>query len=172
MTLKLKTLKADITTLSVDAVVNAANCALEGGGGVDGAIHRAAGPELHQLCRTLGGCEVGRAKITPGFNLPARWIIHTVGPIWHGGESEEIEKLRSCYRESLVLAEKQGALSVAFPSISTGAYGFPIELASQVAVAEVSAYLAKNPCIEVTFACFSDTDNNIYESALSDLQPF
>jgi O-acetyl-ADP-ribose deacetylase (regulator of RNase III) len=160
--------KADITRLSVDAIVNAANESLLGGGGVDGAIHRAAGPRLLEECRNLGGCATGDAKITHGYDLPARWVIHTVGPIWHGGTSGEDELLASCYRRSLALADEHKARSVAFPAISTGAYGFPIERAAPIAVREVYSLMPKCESIqEVIFACFSDEALEIYERVLA-----
>ncbi|MBT8768570.1 O-acetyl-ADP-ribose deacetylase [Metapseudomonas boanensis] len=130
--------QGDITTLEVDAIVNAANSSLLGGGGVDGAIHRAAGPELLAHCRGLGGCPTGEARITPGFRLPARFVIHTVGPVWHGGDRREPELLAGCYRSSLALAEAEGLASIAFPAISCGVYGYPLEAAARIAAAELS----------------------------------
>ena len=159
----MKAIQADITTLQVDAIVNAANRSLLGGGGVDGAIHRAAGSELPEACRLLGGCDVGDAKITPGFRLPARYVIHTVGPVWHGGESGEGEKLASCYRRSLEVAQEHGVKTIAFPAISTGVYGYPIEAATRIAVETVSDYLSERgneP--DVTFCCFSARDLEVY----------
>jgi O-acetyl-ADP-ribose deacetylase len=157
----------DISRLEVDAIVNAANRTLLGGGGVDGAIHRAAGSELLAACRLLNGCETGFAKITRGYRLKAKWVIHTVGPVWRSGKSNEPELLKSCYRESLLLAEKNGVGSIAFPSISTGAYRFPIDLASEIAVSEVRQYLTNNSSLYVTFVCFSDADYKVYENLLS-----
>lgn len=154
----------DITRLAVDAIVNAAKPSLLGGGGVDGAIHRAAGPGLLAECRTLGGCETGQAKITGGHALPARHVIHTVGPVWRGGGHGEDELLASCYRTSLVLLRGHGLRSIAFPAISTGAYGFPMERATRIAVDTVRAVLAGEPDIDrVVFCCFSARDREIYE---------
>jgi O-acetyl-ADP-ribose deacetylase len=155
--------KGDITALDVDAIVNAANRSLLGGGGVDGAIHRAAGPELLQECRTLGGAETGEAKITGGYRLRARHVIHTVGPIWHGGGRDEERLLAECYRNSLRIAAENGLKTLAFPSISTGAYGFPIDRAAPIALATVKEFLGSNPGLEkVFFVCFSQGDLGVY----------
>jgi O-acetyl-ADP-ribose deacetylase (regulator of RNase III) len=164
---RLRALQANIVTLSVDAIVNAANSSLLGGGGVDGAIHRAAGPKLLEECRSLGGCKVGEAKLTKGYQLPARFIIHTVGPVWRGGKNGEPELLASCYRGSLAIAAKHGMRSIAFPSISTGVYGYPIELAARVAVETVCDVVRKSSKIEeIIFCCFSQNDLDVYESLL------
>ncbi len=160
-------MRADITTLAVDAIVNAANTSLLGGGGVDGAIHRAAGPELLAACRSLGGCTTGDAKITRGFRLPAPWVIHTVGPVWRGGGRGERELLASCYRRSLEIALDHGLRTIAFPSISTGAYGFPVAEAAAIAVRTVREFLRSSPRpVEVTFCCFSPQDLAVYEDLL------
>lgn len=154
---KIEVVRGDITREQVDAIVNAANTSLLGGGGVDGAIHRAAGRELLDACRKLNGCATGDAKITPGFNLPAKWVIHAVGPVWSGGARGEDEKLASCYRRSLELASEHNARSIAFPLISTGAYRFPLERACRIALTEVHRFLQKNDALErVCFVCFGD----------------
>jgi O-acetyl-ADP-ribose deacetylase (regulator of RNase III) len=152
---RIEIVQGDITLLKVDAIVNAANTSLLGGGGVDGAIHRAAGPRLLEECRKLRGCETGCAKLTGGYNLPAGWVIHTVGPIWRGGANDEDRLLADCYRNSLRLAQENGFRSIAFPSISTGVYGFPVARASRIAFAEIKNYCLKNPLPEkVTIVCF------------------
>jgi len=160
--------QGDITKLEVDAIVNAANVSLCGGGGVDGAIHRAAGKELLAECRTLGGCDTGFAKITKGYNLPAKFIIHTVGPVWYGGHKNEAELLASCYQECMKLAIKNGITSISFPAISCGAYKFPIEKACEIAVNEVTAYFADSRVeLKVFFVCFDDKIEQAYKKVLS-----
>ncbi len=164
---RLQIATADITTLSVDAIVNAANESLLGGGGVDGAIHSAAGPGLLEECRALGGCPTGEARITGGYDLPARHVIHTVGPVWHGGEAGEDELLASCYDASLVLAASNGVRTLAFPAISTGVYRFPKERAARIALERTQRWLDENELPEsVTFCCFSAEDAAVYEAAL------
>ena len=166
--MKIHTIQADITTLLMDAIVNAANSSLLGGGGVDGAIHRAAGPDLVHECRLLGGCKPGEAKITKGYRLPARYVIHTVGPVWRGGVHGEPETLASCYKRSLEVAITYHVRTIAFPSISTGVYGYPIELASAIAVESVCRFLDKEPEVEeIAFCCFSSGDLTVYQSVLS-----
>lgn len=164
---RLVIVQGDITKQRADAIVNAANNTLLGGGGVDGAIHRAAGPGLLEECRKLRGCATGSAKVTGGYRLPARWVIHTVGPIWRGGDSNEDQLLADCYRKSLALAREQGALTVAFPSISTGAYGFPVERASRIALREIRDFLSQNEVPgEVRIVCFDRPTYDTYRSAL------
>ena len=163
MTAILRAVQGDITRLKIDAIVNAANASLLGGGGVDGASHRAAGPELLAECRTLGGCATGEAKLTRAYRLPARYVIHTVGPVWQGGTRGEAERLAACYRNALRLAVEHGCASIAFPCISTGVYGYPFELAADLAIATVRATLADCPGIrEVVFCCFSRSDFDDY----------
>ena len=160
----------DITRQRVDAIVNAANTTLLGGGGVDGAIHRAAGPELLTECRTLGGCATGSAKITRGYKLPAKWVIHTVGPVWQDGTQGEAELLASCYRNCFALVEKHGIKTVAFPAISTGVYGFPMERAARIAVRETKHFLERNHSFEkVILVCFGTNALKNYETALQEL---
>jgi len=161
--------EGDITEQSVDAIVNAANTSLLGGGGVDGAIHRAAGPELLEECRTLHGCPTGEAKITRGYRLPARWVIHTVGPVWRGGHDFEDELLANCYRRSLEVAARNGVRSIAFPAISTGIYGFPLDRATRIAVREVRAFLEENAAVErVLFVCFDSRTYGCYQRVLAE----
>jgi O-acetyl-ADP-ribose deacetylase (regulator of RNase III) len=162
--------QVDIVTLKVDAIVNAANTTLLGGGGVDGAIHRAAGPELLAECRTLGGCPTGQAKITRGYRLPAKHVIHTVGPVWNGGRHGEPALLASCYRESLKLAREHAARTVAFPAISCGVYGYPLPAAVKIAVGECSAFIASGTLpTQIIFACFDKTVLNLYNAELANL---
>ncbi len=167
---RIEVVQGDITKLHVDAIVNAANSSLLGGGGVDGAIHRAAGRGLVEECRTLGGCPTGQAKMTKGYNLPAPHVIHTVGPVWHGGKRDEDALLASCYRESLGLAERHGLETVAFPAISTGIYGFPLERATRIAVGETVRFLEGHAQPRtVTFVCFGDESLRVYEGVVGEL---
>lgn len=165
---RIELLKTDITKLNVDAIVNAANKTLLGGGGVDGAIHRAAGPELLQECKSLNGCETGDAKITKGYNLPAKYVIHAVGPVWHDGSKDEEPKLRSCYHKSLEIAKKNNCKTIAFPNISTGIYGYPKKEAAKTAISAVKEFLEKDTDIsKVIFVCFDEENYNIYEQLLN-----
>ena len=164
---RIEVVEGDITKQRVDAIVNAANTTLLGGGGVDGAIHRAAGPELLEECRALGGCPTGQAKVTTGCKLPAKWVIHTVGPVWRDGRHGEEGLLASCYRSSLALAEQKGARTIAFPSISTGAYGFPMERAARIAVTEIKKFLERNSSMEkVVLVSFGRSAFDIHREAL------
>ena len=167
---RISVVEGDITDQEVDAIVNAANRALLGGGGVDGAIHRRGGPELLEECRTLGGCETGQAKITRGYALPAKWVIHTVGPVWRGGGSDEDALLAGCYRNSLALAEQNDVRTIAFPSISTGVYGFPAARAARIAVAETVGFLRGHDLPEkVIFVCFGPDAHECHRAALADI---
>jgi len=167
---RIKVVEGDITKQTVDAIVNAANTALLGGGGVDGAMHRAAGPELLEECRKLGGCPTGQARITKGYKLPAKWVIHTVGPVWRDGKHGEDDSLAGCYRSSLALAEQNGVKTIAFPSISTGAYGFPMERAAHVAVTEIKTFLERKSSIEkVLLVCFGKGAYEIHLQAVREV---
>lgn len=162
---RIEILKGDITKIKVEAIVNAANSTLLGGGGVDGAIHRAAGPKLLEECRTLGGCLTGEAKITNGYNLPAKFVIHTVGPIWRGGNNNEDKLLANCYVNSLRLAVEHKIKTIAFPAISTGVYSFPLERATKIAIRTVKEFLSNNTSLEkVVFVCFSESDYKTYKN--------
>jgi len=165
----IKVLRADITALAVDAIVNAANESLSGGGGVDGAIHRAAGPELLEACRALGGCPTGEARITPGFLLPAKWIVHAVGPVWRGGGHGEAGLLAGCYRHSLELARDRGIRTIAFPSISTGVYGYPKDQAARIALTVMREFDAGFS--EIICCCFSEADRLLYQRLLTGSRP-
>lgn len=169
---RIEVVEGDITKQAVDAIVNAANTTLLGGGGVDGAIHRAAGPELLEECRKLGGCATGQAKITRGYRLPARWVIHTVGPVWRNGQHGEDGLLASCYRNSFALAEEHGIRTIAFPSISTGAYGFPMDRAARIAVRETKKFLEGSTSVErVMLVCFGKSAGEIHSQALNEPIP-
>lgn len=165
---KIKILQGDITKLAVDAIVNAANNSLLGGGGVDGAIHRAAGPGLLEETRKMGGCPTGEARVSEGYNLPARWVIHTVGPVWKGGRRNEERLLADCYRNSFQAAVEKGAETVAFPAISTGVYGFPLKKATEIAMRETRRFLEKNKRLDqVIFVCFSEAALSVYQETFS-----
>jgi O-acetyl-ADP-ribose deacetylase (regulator of RNase III) len=171
MTDRIEVVEGDITGQRVDAIVNAANESLLGGGGVDGAIHRAAGPGLLEECRTLGGCPTGEARITKGYHLPARWVIHTVGPVWRGGQGREEEMLASCYRSCFRAVEERDLKTVAFPAISTGVYGFPLDRATRIALRETKAFLSRNTSVErVVFVCFGQGAYRCYVETLEALR--
>ncbi len=166
---RVEIVEGDITKQRVDAVVNAANTTLLGGGGVDGAIHRAAGPELLEECRALGGCPTGEARITKGYKLTAKWVIHTVGPVWRDGRNSEEELLTGCYRNSLALAGQKGVRTIAFPSISTGAYGFPMEKAARIAITEIRKFLERNSSMEkVVLVCFGKSAFDVHRNAVAE----
>src|SRR5437660_10800912 len=168
---RIEVVEGDITKQRVDAIVNAANTTLLGGGGVDGAIHRAAGPELLEECRALGGCPTGQANMTKGYKLPAKWVIHTVGPVWRDGQHGEEELLANCYRNLLALAEQKGARTIAFPSISTGAYGFPMERAARIAVTAIKTFLERNSSMEkVVLVCFGKSAFDIHRNAVAEIR--
>lgn len=170
MATQIEIIQGDITRQNVDAIVNAANTSLLGGGGVDGAIHRGAGSELLVECRTLGGCNTGEAKITKGYKLPARYVIHTVGPVWRGGDAGENQLLADCYKNSLMLAQKNKIKSIAFPSISTGIYGYPVELASKVALTEIMSFTKNNSGVGTVFiVCFDSKTFDVYSQMYEDL---
>ena len=167
---RIEIVKGDITKLKVDAIVNAANSSLLGGGGVDGAIHKAAGPDLLEFCKTLDGCPTGEAKITPGFKLHAKFVIHTVGPVWHGGNHSEDLLLKRCYQNSLKLAVENNLKSIAFPAISTGIYSFPLERATKIALKEISTFLESNEEIEkVVFVCFDEITFEVYQNTIKNI---
>ena len=167
---RIEIIKGDITSSAVDAIANAANTSLLGGGGVDGAIHRAAGPELLAECRTLHGCETGKAKITKGYRLPARYVLHTPGPVWHGGGKGEAELLAGCYSSCLTLAADNGCKTVDLPSISTGVYGYPVDMAAKIAIKTIAAFLDGHPAMErVRMVCFDAKTKDAYDRALSEL---
>ncbi len=167
---RIEVIEGDITKINADAIVNAANESLLGGGGVDGAIHRVAGPELLEECRKLRGCPPGQARITNGYRLPARWVIHTVGPVWHGGNSGEPELLAKCYRNCLAFVEPYGLKSIAFPAISTGVYGYPLEQATAIAIAEARRFLNSNNTLEkLYFVCFGKNAAEVYQRQLAEM---
>ena len=167
---RISVIEGDITRQAVDAIINAANKSLLGGGGVDGAIHRSAGPRLLEECRSLRGCAAGEAKITKGYDLPARWVIHTVGPVWHGGQHREDELLARCYQSCLRLAEQHAIKTIAFPSISTGIYGFPMERAARIAVTEIKTFLERNTSLEKTIlVCFDERAYRCHVAAVKEL---